>query len=52
MNLNFGFPKSVEAIGYFALFAGAWMAAVGIRIGVNRDSAGTASPSTASGDSN
>ena len=50
VNLNVKVPKSVESISYFALFAGVWLAAVGIRIGVSRDglaTVGTASITTA-----
>jgi hypothetical protein len=36
VNLNVNF-ESVKSISYFALLAGVWLAAVGIRIGVNRE---------------
>jgi MFS family permease len=41
VNLNFNLPKSVESIAYCALFAGVWLAAVGIRIGVGREGLAT-----------
>jgi len=36
VNLNAPFPESVKGVGYLALFAGIWLAAMGIRIGVGR----------------
>jgi len=41
VDLNFNVPKSVESISYCALFAGVWLAAVGIRIGVGRQGLAT-----------
>jgi hypothetical protein len=35
-NVNANHPPSVQGIGYLALFAGVWLAAVGVRIGVGR----------------
>jgi hypothetical protein len=36
VNLNTEFPQSVKVIPYLALFAGIWLAILGIRIGVVR----------------
>jgi hypothetical protein len=50
VNLNVNLPESVRSISYFALFAGVWLAAVGIRIGVSHEgqpTVGAASIATA-----
>ena len=42
VNWNVNFPDSVRSMPYFALMAGVWLAAVGIRIGVSRERLATA----------
>jgi hypothetical protein len=40
INVNAPLPTSVEAVSYFALFSGLWLAAAGVRVGIGRVSAG------------
>jgi hypothetical protein len=40
INLNAPLPTSVEAVSYFALFGGLWLAATGVRVGIGRASIG------------
>lgn len=44
VNLTADYPHSVQPISYFALLAGVWLAAVGIKVGVAR---GNSSPKAA-----
>jgi hypothetical protein len=46
-NLNWYTPDTVKGIGYLSLFAGIWLAAMGIRLGVGRGRSAPAAVATA-----